>query len=474
MSSLLLADDSPTIAKILNLALKSESYTIRSALTAAAALAELTSNPPDIFLVDLTLPEKNGYEFAKLIRSNPALAKVRVILLSSAFDPIDPKEFAACGADDSIEKPFDPEQLRGVLTKVLSLPKHTNLPEMESGFSSDSGFLQHDPNDILASLIEKNSDSSFESPLGEPQGNESSNPSILLDPFAVNIPGDSSQIPSIQLGSEFSLDHEPTTQLEKFEPSNKEKIEPSTLPQNAALSAFLEAEIEPAPMEASHSNKEDAFESSLSSIDWDIPSGSNLNSWSQTKTLEETKKSTQPIQENQRDLKKNISAPPASEQRTTSSQDKNLAGQRSKSQNASAGIKPDYTDSLGLFDTGGSSFRFADDYIQRITRAFTGDLHEQVPAMHPPKGAHAENPEKHDSPAPQSEAISTRGSITSLRAGGGAWTAEETKKIEGLVREEVQMVVREIVEKIAWEVIPELAENLIKRELEKVLKELEE
>src|SRR5690606_17434619 len=127
-TSLLLADDSPTIAKILGLALQSEDYEIRSALTAEDALKELQASPPFFFLVDLTLPGKNGYEFSRLIRADRKLKDVRILLLASAFDPADDNEVKACGADGVITKPFDPGELRRRLREVRDAP-----PKFASG-----------------------------------------------------------------------------------------------------------------------------------------------------------------------------------------------------------------------------------------------------------------------------------------------------------------------------------------------------
>ena len=121
-NSLLLADDSPTIAKILGMALQSEGYEIRSVLTAEDALKELKANPPYFFLIDLTLPGTNGYEFAKLIRADSKLRQIRVLLLASAFDPVDEALFAACGADAVIAKPFDPSELREKLRQIKNAP----------------------------------------------------------------------------------------------------------------------------------------------------------------------------------------------------------------------------------------------------------------------------------------------------------------------------------------------------------------
>ncbi|NUM87905.1 MAG: response regulator [Bdellovibrionales bacterium] len=117
--NLLLADDSPTIAKILDLALQAEDYTVRSVSTADAAQQEILQTPPDLFLVDIALPQKNGREFVKFIRNAPKLAHIRVVLLANAFDPVDELALLKEGADGVIVKPFDPVALRSKLKQVM-------------------------------------------------------------------------------------------------------------------------------------------------------------------------------------------------------------------------------------------------------------------------------------------------------------------------------------------------------------------
>ncbi len=122
-----------------------------------------------------------------------------------------------------------------------------------------------------------------------------------------------------------------------------------------------------------------------------------------------------------------------------------------------------------LFDTGGSSFRFSEDYVNRITKSFTGVHGEEVPESHAPAAAPMFHQKSDDRPAKAAPAAEVLASGFS----GGAWSHADVARIEQIVREEVQMVVREVAEKIAWEVIPELAENIIRKELDKVLKEME-
>lgn len=144
-TTLLLADDSPTIGKILQMALQSEPYQIRSVLTADEALAELRKAPPVMFLCDLNLPAKSGYEFARLIRKDSKLRDIRVVLLASAFEPVDDAQFAECGADGLVKKPFDPAELRQKLRQILEGP-----PKFAEGArvtGSLSGFMVSDPHD---------------------------------------------------------------------------------------------------------------------------------------------------------------------------------------------------------------------------------------------------------------------------------------------------------------------------------------
>lgn len=118
-----------------------------------------------------------------------------------------------------------------------------------------------------------------------------------------------------------------------------------------------------------------------------------------------------------------------------------------------------------LFDTGGSTFRFSEDYVNRITKSFTGAHGEEVPEAHAAAPMFHQKSDDAPRAAPSAEPTGF--------SGGGAWSDADVARIEQIVREEVQMVVREVAEKIAWEVIPELAENLIRKELDKVLKEME-
>ncbi len=175
-TSLLLADDSPTIAKILSLALSKDDYAARSVATADQALAEIQNNPPDLFLVDIALPTKNGKEFVKYIRSAPKLAHIKVVLLANAFEPVDEAQLKAEGADGVLTKPFDPATLRQKLAEVLRngpppIPANNDAdlelppPAPESG---DMGVIEFGTNTILTGISSEPSETVLPPPMNEP------------------------------------------------------------------------------------------------------------------------------------------------------------------------------------------------------------------------------------------------------------------------------------------------------------------
>lgn len=122
--SLLLADDSPTIARILTMALPAEEYAITAVQTAADAMQKLAELQPVFFLIDVDLPEKGGLDFTHHVKTTPGLESTKVIILANAFDPVDEGAYANAGVDAVVVKPFDPAELRGRLaTLALEAPK---------------------------------------------------------------------------------------------------------------------------------------------------------------------------------------------------------------------------------------------------------------------------------------------------------------------------------------------------------------
>jgi len=118
---LLLADDSITIQKVVELVLAEEDFEIKSVSNGEDALNILSSFMPDIVLADIEMPKVNGYQLCDRIKKNPELSHVPVILLAGAFEPIDEELSSSVGADDSVIKPFESQELISKINAALTL-----------------------------------------------------------------------------------------------------------------------------------------------------------------------------------------------------------------------------------------------------------------------------------------------------------------------------------------------------------------
>ena len=115
---LLLADDSITIQRVIELTFADEDVQVLAVGDGQKAIASIQSDRPDIVLADVGMPERDGYEVAEFIKSNPQLASIPVLLLTGAFEPIDETRARAAGCDGVLVKPFEPQM---VINRVKDL-----------------------------------------------------------------------------------------------------------------------------------------------------------------------------------------------------------------------------------------------------------------------------------------------------------------------------------------------------------------
>ena len=87
--TLLLADDSATIQRVIELTFADEDVTVVAVSDGDQAIAHLVAAPPDIVLADVGMPGKNGYDVAQYIQRSPTLCHIPVVLLTGAFEPVD-------------------------------------------------------------------------------------------------------------------------------------------------------------------------------------------------------------------------------------------------------------------------------------------------------------------------------------------------------------------------------------------------
>jgi CheY-like chemotaxis protein len=119
---LLLADDSVTIQRVIELTFADEDVEVIAVSDGEQAIAQLDRDPPDIVLADIGMPGKDGYEVAAYIRRSPRLSRIPVLLLAGAFEPVDEARMAAVDCDGVLAKPFEPQMVIGRVKELLARP----------------------------------------------------------------------------------------------------------------------------------------------------------------------------------------------------------------------------------------------------------------------------------------------------------------------------------------------------------------
>jgi signal transduction histidine kinase len=119
-SRILAVDDSPDNLFLIETILDGTEYDLTCVEHGSAALSAVTQSPPDLILLDIMMPEMNGYEVTRRIRANHALPYIPILLVT-AYDQTSLVEGLDAGADDFIRKPFDIEELRARIRSLLRL-----------------------------------------------------------------------------------------------------------------------------------------------------------------------------------------------------------------------------------------------------------------------------------------------------------------------------------------------------------------
>src|SRR5438552_12833904 len=118
---ILLADDSITIQKVIELTFSDEDFEVVTVGNGRLAIEKVQDVRPDLVLCDIIMPEKDGYEVCDFIKKPPSLAHIPVLLLTGAFEPFDQDRASRVGCDGFLAKPFEPQTL---IAKVKDLLSH--------------------------------------------------------------------------------------------------------------------------------------------------------------------------------------------------------------------------------------------------------------------------------------------------------------------------------------------------------------
>lgn len=120
MPRLLLADDSVTIQRVIELTFAEEGIEVVSVSEGRDAIERLATEPFDIVLADVGMPGHDGFAIAEYVSSRPDLSGMPVVLLTGAFAPVDEARVAASGAAGLLVKPFEPQMVIAKVRELLS------------------------------------------------------------------------------------------------------------------------------------------------------------------------------------------------------------------------------------------------------------------------------------------------------------------------------------------------------------------
>lgn len=117
---ILAVDDEPNILLSLEFILEEEGYDVHVARDGEEALEIAQSIHPDLILLDVAMPRKDGYEVCRVIREREDLADTRIIMLTAKGQQLEKKKGVEVGANLYVTKPFSAEDLLQKIRSVLS------------------------------------------------------------------------------------------------------------------------------------------------------------------------------------------------------------------------------------------------------------------------------------------------------------------------------------------------------------------
>src|ERR1700691_4079306 len=140
-SHIMAVDDQPANLKLLEELLSQQGYIVRSFPRGRLALEAAARNPPDLILLDINMPEMNGFKVCELLKSDENLAAIPVIFLSALTDASDKVQAFQCGGVDYVTKPFQVDEVQA------RVQTHLNMHRLQKELQLHANHLE----DLVAS-----------------------------------------------------------------------------------------------------------------------------------------------------------------------------------------------------------------------------------------------------------------------------------------------------------------------------------
>ncbi|MEE8393181.1 MAG: response regulator [Rhodospirillales bacterium] len=116
---MLVVEDEPNIVLSLEFIIKQAGFEVRVAHDGEEALKAVEENPPELILLDIMIPKRDGYDVCQTIRANPEWKDIHIIMLTAKGRDVEREKGLALGADDYITKPFSTRELSKRVKQLL-------------------------------------------------------------------------------------------------------------------------------------------------------------------------------------------------------------------------------------------------------------------------------------------------------------------------------------------------------------------
>lgn len=126
-TTVLVVDDSPTAQRLIRLAVEAGGYRVLTASDGNEAVDVALRERPDLVVLDIILPKKNGFQVCRQLKALPETSGIKVVLLSSKSHEMDILWGKRQGADGYLTKPFESEQLLTCIESALQAESATLL-----------------------------------------------------------------------------------------------------------------------------------------------------------------------------------------------------------------------------------------------------------------------------------------------------------------------------------------------------------
>ena len=117
--TILVVDDSPTDLHLMTSMLDGKGYSIITAIDGEGAMEKTAKNHPDLILLDVVLPQKNGFQICRELKTSPNTKNIKIVLVTGKSQETDRLWGMKQGADAYITKPFKKEELLDTVSKFI-------------------------------------------------------------------------------------------------------------------------------------------------------------------------------------------------------------------------------------------------------------------------------------------------------------------------------------------------------------------